>query len=177
MSVIVDGFLIQEKLEVALKAIVGYGWKGREIVIPGTQKRWDMAFEKNGQTFIIEYDGDEHYRNSLAIKTDKHKDLIARNLGFITVRIPYWIQLTNETFIHYFGFDANINIIQSFPHGFITTVFFPASYCEMGIDRFINEINILPDNVKNSVIKSLKKKVKIYGVEYILPKQLRSLIY
>jgi hypothetical protein len=177
MSININGCLTQEKLEIAIKYIVQKGWKGREIIIPGTQKRWDMAFERNGQTIIVEYDGDEHYRNSLAIKSDREKDLIVKELGFSIVRIPYWVQLTNETFMHYFGFDPGTHIIQKFSHGFITTVFFPASYCEMGIDRFANELNSLPIGVKNNVINSLIRKSKIHGIEYVLPKQFQGLVW
>ena len=55
------------------------------------------------------------------------------------MRFPYWVQLDNFTLKHYFDLDAKIE--QSFPHGFITTKLFPASFCELGIKRFRAEID------------------------------------
>ena len=43
------------------------------------------------------------------------------------MRFPYWVQLDSTTLWHYFGLEAEIE--QSFPHGFITTKLFPASFC------------------------------------------------
>ena len=174
MAIVIEGYLMQAKLEQALKSIVGNDWRGREITVPGTRKRWDMLFVRAGKTFVVEFDGDAHYRNSLKIKTDREKDAIAKQLGYKTVRIPYWVQLTDETFLYYFGFQASI--IQNFSHGFITTKFFPASYCEMGIERFSIELNNLPLNVKNDVIFSLKYRANEYDIDYVLPSNLKGII-
>ncbi len=97
-----------------------------------------MAFKDNGETVLVEYDGDEHYRDSLKIKADAHKASLAITHGTRLVRVPYWAQLTNQTARHYFGLEAEIE--QSFPHGFITTKLFPASFCEMGVERFRREL-------------------------------------
>ena len=88
----------------------------------------------DGRITVVEYDGDEHYRHSIKIKGDRVKDETARSLGLRVVRFPYWIQLDSNTLKHFFGLDANVE--QSFPHGFITTKLFPASFCELGIERF-----------------------------------------
>jgi len=175
MAVIIKGYLTQQKLENALREIVGLNaWRGKESIVPGTRQRWDMTFVKNNQTIIVEYDGDEHYRNSLKIKTDIEKDKKAKQLGYKVIRIPYWVQLTTETFRFYFGFDAHIQ--QEFPHGFITTKIFPASFCEKGIKRFKKELHELPANVKTDVIKSLRDRARDHGIEYVLPETLRYLI-
>ena len=175
MAIKIDGYLVQAKLEQALKSIVGIKWIGREIKVPGTRKRWDMEFVRNGQTSVVEFDGDRHYRDSLTINADRKKDAIAKKLGYKTIRIPYWVQLTNETFLYYFGFQENI--IQDFPHGFIKSKIFPASYCEMGIERFNNELNKLPINTKIDVISSLKDRANEFDIEYVLPTNLRNLIH
>ena len=57
------------------------------------------------------------------------------------VRVPYWVQLDRTTLGHYFGLSAEIE--QRFPHGFITTKLFPASYCELGVERFRRELEAL----------------------------------
>jgi hypothetical protein len=61
---------------------------------------------------------------------------VARPVG------PDWVQLDSLTLKHYFGLDVKIE--QSFPHGFITTKLFPASFCELGIERFRAELAAFP---------------------------------
>src|ERR1035438_355061 len=46
------------------------------------------------------------------------------------------------------GLEAEID--QSFPHGFITTKLFPASFCELGIERFRAELLALPGSVRDA---------------------------
>jgi len=133
-----------------------------------------MAYEINNEVTIVEFDGDAHYRDPLKIKVDHEKDMVANELVYQVIRIPYWVQLTNETLGFYFGLKANV--IQDFPHGFISTKLFPASYCEMGIKRFEEELYSLPSAVKDAVIKSLRERIAEHGKEYVLPTRLQSII-
>lgn len=176
VTVTIDGYLVQEKLEAALRQIVGEGaWHGREQpVIHGKRMRWDMVFSGSSGKVAVEFDGDEHYRHSLKIKVDREKDALARDGGYRVVRIPYWVQLTTETVKYYFGIEANI--IQDFPHGFITTKVFPASYCEMGIERFRRELDALPSAIRGAVVKSLRARAAEHGIAFVLPAGLLSLI-
>lgn len=164
----IQGYLTQAKLENTLHEIVGDTWVGSELVVPGSRRRWDMAFSTNGRTTVVEYDGDEHYCNSLKIKTDVEKDRVAAQKGYRVVRIPYWVQLTNQTLHYYFGIDAEIE--QDFPHGFITTKIFPASFCSLGLQRFAGEMNALPADVRDAVMVSLRERAKEHGDEYVMPR-------
>jgi len=171
----IEGYLIQSKLETALQQIVGSkNWKGREIRVPGTRRRWDMAFELNNKTTVVEFDGDTHYWNSLRIKVDQEKDQAAYDLGYLVVRFPYWVQLTTGTLAHYFGLHESIE--QDFPHGFISTKIFPASYSELGIQRFERELSELPPSVKNDVLLSLQNQIDTHGLAFVLPSKLQSII-
>ena len=176
IAVKISGYLVQEKLEQALAAIVGAErWQGKEVqVIAGRRQRWDMVFAGALGKVAVEFDGDEHYRHTLKIKSDREKDEMARAGGYRVVRIPYWIQLTTETLKHYFGFDADIT--QDFPHGFITTKVFPASYCELGVARFSREMNELPETVTAAVKTSLRNRVGENGLEYVMPSQLLGML-
>ncbi len=174
-TITIDGYLVQSKLEAALQQIVGVqNWKGREVNVPGTHRRWDMAYELNNLTTVVEFDGDAHYWNSLKIKVDKEKDQAAYDLGYRAVRIPYWVQLTTETLDFYFGLHAKIQ--QDFPHGFISTKIFPASFSELGVERFERELLELPPKVNESVRDSLQNQVNTHGIEYVLPSNLRAII-
>ena len=174
-EIVIDGYLIQQKLETALKEIVGsQNWRGREVRLPTGRRRWDMSYQIDERVTIVEFDGDEHYRNTLKIKADEEKDAVARQYGFHVVRIPYWVQLTNETLWHYFSLRRVIK--QEFPHGFITTKVFPASFCELGVARFEQELASLPENVRTAVWKSLRDRTAEHGIRYVLPTKLHSSI-
>ena len=140
----------------------------------GSRHRWDMAYQCGESITVVEYDGDEHYRHSLKIKIDRAKDEAARTQGSGVVRFPYWVQLDSTTLRHYFGLEAEIE--QTFPHGFITTKLFPASFCELGIERFRTELLALPAVVRDAVIASLRERVEEHGLEFVLPSSLTSII-
>jgi hypothetical protein len=123
---------------------------------------------------VVEYDGDEHYRHSMKIKADRTKDDIASAAGFRVVRFPYWVQLDRLILEHWF--NATVEIQQSFPHGFITTKIFPASFCELGIARFVSELNALPMTIREIVVRSLKDRAAEHGLEYVVPTALIGLI-
>lgn len=133
-----------------------------------------MAYEIHGRTTVVEFDGDAHYWNSLRIKIDSEKDIVADSLGYTVVRVPYWVQLTSETANFYFGISAEIQ--QYFPHGFIATKVFPASFSELGLARFNRELATLPTAVRESVVSSLRDRTEEYGGEYVLPMSLRHIL-
>src|SRR5262245_11069796 len=173
MKIVVESHLTEQSLKVALHALVGNDWIG-PLALPRSRRKFDMAFRSKGMTLLVEYDGDEHYRSSLKIKADREKDLLAVMNDMHLVRVPYWVQLDSTMAMHWFGLEANIE--QSFPHGFITTVFFPASFCELGIMRFRRELDSLPAKVLPAVVASLLDRAGEHGIEYVLPSELRSII-
>ena len=171
---IIEGYLTETKLATALQQIMGNLWVGGQIQLPGSRRRWDMAFRQNGRLTLVEYEGDDHYRDSLKVKADRDRDRLARESGMSVVRVPYWIQLDSATVQYYFGVSAEIQ--QNFPHGFITTKVFPASFCELGVERFRLELYALPSQVHDAVIQSLRDRVREFGLEYVLPSTLRDLV-
>ena len=110
----------------------------------------------------------------MKIKADQEKDVLASENRMRLVRIPYWVQLDSMMARHWFGLEANIE--QSFPHGFITTKLFPASFCELGVARFRRELDALPAQVRFAVVASLRERVSEHGIEYVLPRELRALV-
>jgi hypothetical protein len=108
------------------------------------------------------------------LKVDTEKDAVAEELRYRVVRIPYWVQLTTETLQYYFGLEEKIE--QDFPHGFIATKIFPASYSELGVERFERELWDLPENTRIAVKNSLRDRVKEHGAEYVVPSALRYLL-
>jgi hypothetical protein len=170
----ISSYLTEHKLAAALQTLLGDRWVGRQLALPGSRRRFDMAFRANGTTVLVEYDGDEHYRDGMKIKADRQKEALASQHQMQLVRVPYWIQLDSDMATHWFGLDAAIE--QSFPHGFITTTLFPASFCELGVQRFQLELDSLPNRIRLAVISSLRERAVEHGIEYVLPSQLRSLV-
>lgn len=170
MTVFIESYLTETKLAGAIQQLVSDGWAGGQVSRPSSRRRFDTAFRASGETALVEYDGDERYRDSLKIKADRQEDAIATANGFQLVRVPYWVQLDNVTSRHWFGREADI--VQSFPHGFITTKFFPPSYCELGIGKFRRGLELSLAAVRAAVVASLRDRVADYGVEYVLPTEL-----
>lgn len=170
----ISGHLTEEKLAKAIQVLVGPRWLGCQVNTGRGKSTWDMAYALDGSTVAVEYDGPDHYRNTLKIKADGEKNDFATANGIRLIRVPFWVQLTTSTLAHYFQFNARVE--QNFPHGFITTKYFPASFCELGIERFRAELDALPADVKTAVVSSLADRVKDHGVERVLPASLRSLV-
>ena len=170
----IEGYLTESKLAKALKELLPDRWLGDQVGVANGRQRWDMSCQLDSIITVVEYDGDEHYRHSIKIKGDRAKDEIAKTQNYRVVRFPYWIQLDSLTLKHFFGLEAQVE--QSFPHGFITTKLFPASFCELGIERFRAELRALPLSIREAVISSLRERVAEHGLQYVLPTSLVDII-
>lgn len=159
-----ETYLVQNTLGEILKKWAGEDNVSSEVMVPTTRMRNDFRVNKNGKTYVVEFDGDQHYRDAVVIQRDNLKDSLVRQLGFVVVRIPYFIQLTTQTFKHYFNEDFEIE--TTFPHGFHATKMLPASFCPLGYSRLLKEVDALPDNVRADINNSLQNKMKSVGEQY-----------
>lgn len=173
LRIAITGALSEESLASALQQLTGDEWLTRTLRVPGTRKSCDMAFRASSGTIAVEFDGPDHYCNSLKVKKDREKDQLLSQHGIRCVRFPFWVQLDTETAFHYFGLEAQV--VTDFPHGFITTTCFPASFCELGIMRFERELANLPSSVAEAVVRSLRDRSDQHGLEYVLPTSLRHM--
>ncbi|WP_281652309.1 hypothetical protein [Microbacterium aurum] len=175
-SVRYEKYLTEAKLVQIVQEISGSNFeKAQAPVSGGSRSRWDCAFRAiDGRRVCVEFDGNDHYQSSLAIKADREKDRAAAAQGHRVVRVPYWVQLTTATATHYFGWD--ITVEQNYAHGFIDSKIFPASFCEMGIERFRTELDSLPISVRDDVVRSLRDRSSRYGDAYVLPTSMLHLL-
>jgi hypothetical protein len=171
-----EGYLTQQKLASLLKEALKDKYTSfiEEQKVAGKPRcRWDiyMTFP-DGREIAVEFDGDQHYRDTLVMKLDLEKEDLADEARIEVVRIPYWVQLTDETAKHYFGdlFDG-IHIEQDYPHGFIKSKVFPASYCAMGVERFMAELHDLPYDIFVEILMNLFDHAfeKAYAPEFVIP--------
>jgi hypothetical protein len=172
-SFTVTGFLTEKRLAEIISALSPAGFVS-QFKLDRLNYRWDFKYEARSERVLVEYDGDEHYRNTTVIRADRAKAKVAAEHGFRSLSFPYWLQLDTFTLRHFFGLEAVIE--QSFPHGFITTKLFPASFCELGIERFRAELEGLPSSVREAVISSLRDRVAGHGLQYVLPGSLADLV-
>ena len=144
--------------------------------------RPDIRCEKH--KIIIEYDGDRHYFDVKMIINDKKKDKVYKKMGYSIIRIPYFIQISNDVLSFFFKkYLPKITIRKidisdyDYPHGFISNdTLLPSSYSEMGIERFKNDLKRF-SFIKKLIIESLKNKIESEGnIDLVLPKSLQYLI-
>lgn len=117
----------------------------------------------------LEYEGPNHYCDVWkGVRDDNRADYFDRS-GFDFKRWPYYCQLTREVAQHFFG-DVEETAYQKCLHevyksnsvskilacGFHSTKNIPANFTHLGVDRFINELEILPTIVKDQVVESLR---------------------
>jgi hypothetical protein len=127
--------------------------------------------------WLIEFDGYPHYTKSAVFERDDDKNYMWKDeQSKEVIRIPYFVQLTTETFNHYFKtlideFNLNIEIQSDYPHGFIDKkAILPADFCSVGERRFYKDIWNLPQNTFSDIINSLwnhlqdKTAVRVFSI-------------
>jgi hypothetical protein len=63
VKVVIESNLTEAKLAIAMAQLVGDAWAGGQVKLPGSRRRFDLAFLDHGTTVLVEHDGDEHYRD------------------------------------------------------------------------------------------------------------------
>ncbi len=103
-------------------------------------------------SLIVEFDGLQHYKNPVTIARDSVNQTIYEGNGYKVVRIPYFIQLTNEVVKQLFGVDVNEplfpeNLPSMGPLGRNT----PAFCCPAGLFRMANELKQFPQQMEINI--------------------------
>ncbi|MFV0518818.1 MAG: hypothetical protein ACK5LY_00960, partial [Lachnospirales bacterium] len=84
-------------------------------------KAWDHYIKIDNRKILVEFDGEQHYTKISNFINDEKYELIALQLGYEIVRIPYFIQLNTELINYFFKTKLkNTIIINSFFQGFRT---------------------------------------------------------
>ncbi len=143
--------------------------------VPNSTLKSRPDFRNDELKLIIEFDGYLHYSKSSIILNDQIKDLEYKKMGYSVIRIPYFVQISNEVVENLFKTFVNLN--QEYPHGFIdNSAMLPSDYCELGLRRFVNDLDKF-SYIKNYIIKSLKDKIKQHNnINLVLPPSLHYLV-
>lgn len=106
---------------------------------------------------IIEFDGLPHYQNPDVIKKDKVNQKIYEDNGYKVIRIPYFIQLTNEVVKQLFNVEVKEELFpQDIPSMGIKGRNTPAYCCPAGLFRMAEEIKKFPQQMKVNIDALIK---------------------
>lgn len=128
------------------------------------KRRFRPDYRSERHRLVVEFDGDQHYQRAAHVIQDAERDAVIAEAGYRVIRIPYFIQLTQETIRLLFGdLIADQSPFKDFPHGFIAdTVVYPADFCELGIDRFLSDLDKF-SCVKHEILDSLEQATTTRG--------------
>jgi hypothetical protein len=169
-------YLTQDGLGGKLREI----FPGEEMItnrkIAGTGYRGRPDFYLPRRSLIVEFDGFQHYSQSKSVIADQEKDSEMIRLGIRVVRVPYFIQWCHELANSILLSTAS-HAQQTYPHGFIEEkAMLPADFCELGVKRFVNDIEVNFSWAKTSILRSLLRKSEKIGTLRTLPPSLQYLI-
>lgn len=125
--------------------------------------RFRPDYVSHNLRIVVEFDGYQHYTSCRNILNDYRKNEIIEKEGYIIIRVPYFVQLDKQVISNLF--KREINIVNDFPHGFISdkkTLILPCDFCELGVERFKNDLYKF-HYIKDAILKSLKRKIDKLG--------------
>jgi hypothetical protein len=155
-----------------------------KVIFPNTTDwQHDKAFgEHNGQKYrirpdyrseslklIIEFDGLSHYENPDTIEKDKKNQEIYESNGYKVVRIPYFIQLSNDVVEKLFDVKVEEPLFNAkIPSLGINGRHSPAYLCPAGIRRMAKEFLDYSEQYQVN-LKALKdsNNSALSGVEFL----------
>lgn len=126
-------------------------------------------YRSDSLKLIVEFDGLPHYENPDTIQKDSANQKIYEKHGYKVVRIPYFIQLSNDVVEQLFGVKVKEPLFDdSYPSLGISGRHSPAYLCPAGIKRMAKEFLRFPKQYEVNV-RALKaaNNPALSGVEYL----------
>lgn len=135
---------IEEYLAVIFPEIDSEDWiHNKSIDGIGRKIRPDYRCEK--LKLIIEFDGVQHYQKPDRIKSDIENQRLYERNGYKVIRIPYFIQLSNNVVKSMFGRDVQEKLFdESIPSLGVKMCNTPAYCCPAGLKRMAREFHSYP---------------------------------
>ncbi|MFA5490740.1 MAG: hypothetical protein WC284_16290 [Candidimonas sp.] len=175
---IIKEYLSEKNLGVFLSERFEYSYIHNRMIkeIPNYRKKPDYRFEEI--KCIVEFDGFGHYTDPIRILNDRDKDRVYKSYGYDVIRIPYFVQLSENVVLDLFGkYIKNTSAFNDYPHGFISDdVKFPSHFCEIGLLRFLNDLEKF-SYISEEIINSLRNAIEKYSKwELIIPPSLKNIL-
>ena len=118
---------------------------------------------------IVEFDGLPHYQDPEVIRKDEESYDLYKFNGYTLVRIPYFVQLTNDIVEQLFGRRCDVKLFDpNVPSMGLTSKCTPAYLCIDGIKRMAKEYKQFPQQYEINInyLKSVDIN-HITGYEYL----------
>jgi hypothetical protein len=117
--------------------------------IEGSNRRIRPDYRCDSLRLIIEFDGVQHYQQPDTIRKDYENQAFYESLGYKVVRIPYFIQLTNDVIKQMFGVDVSEPMFDpTVPSMGKKGRNSPAYCCYAGLKRMADEFKKYPQQYK-----------------------------
>jgi hypothetical protein len=114
-----------------------------------TGKRIRPDYRCDRLKLIIEFDGVQHYHKPDTIRKDAENQKLYEQLGYKVVRIPYFIQLTNEVVKTMFDREVEQPLFDpTIPSMGVRGRNTPAYCCPAGLERMAKEFHKYPEQYK-----------------------------
>ena len=126
-------------------------------------------YRSDSLKLIVEFDGLPHYKNPDSIERDRNNQMQYEQCGYTVIRIPYFIQLTNDVVKKLFKVDIKEPLFDgSIPSLGINGQHSPAYLCPAGIRRMAKEFIEYPEQYQVN-IKALREANNpvLSGIEYL----------
>lgn len=115
---------------------------------------------------VVEFDGMDHYMKASVMINDVDKDNYLKSLGYNVVRIPYWLQLSNDNIYKLFGVEVDEEMCtldwsfyDSPNHGIDICL---GGMCNFGRRYFVTQFRTLPRSTRAALIEDIRA-VAAYG--------------
>ena len=136
-----------------------------EVIFPNENWIHDKGFESDGKKYrirpdyrcdnkklIIEFDGVQHFTKPDRIMQDDINQKIYEDNGFTVIRIPYFIQLTNDVVKKLFGVTINEKLFNpEIPSLGAFGENSPAYLCPAGLKRMARIYKQFPQQYKVNI--------------------------
>lgn len=131
------------------------------IYLDGKKFKGRPDYRSEKLKMIIEFDGLPHYKNPDVIINDEIKNTIYEEAGYKVIRIPYFIQLSNDVVEKLFGVKIKAELFdEKIPSLRLNSRNTPAYLCPMGIRRMAIDFANISMHQYNINITALLKEVK-----------------
>ncbi|MDE6378036.1 MAG: DUF559 domain-containing protein [Duncaniella sp.] len=118
-------------------------------VLNGVKRRIKPDYRSETLKLIIEFDGLLHYTDPENIVTDIERTRDYTKGGYKVVRIPYFIQLTNEVVKEMFGVEVSEPLFpEGVPSMAVSGRNTPAFLCTEGVRRMARELLMYPSQLE-----------------------------
>lgn len=137
----------------------------KKLVVNGGKRNIFPDYRCDELKLIIEFDGLTHYDNYNVIRKDKEKDKLIAALGYKLIRIPYFIQLTNEVIKILFGVEVQESMFDpNIASMYMRSKNAPKHLCPEGVQRMAEDFLRFPQQYDVNV-RTLEESENNTGVD------------